>query len=477
MINEGATELIKMELGGLFGGRVIEDINKLIGLYEVYEKPESWDTFDGEVMDYTPTEKKVNYVKKLIDDQARFMLSETPELIINCEDPNNANIMNEYVQEVLDANLFDSKLVSAGRDCFIGGRVALKINASRIDKSLTVTFHPALEFVFEPSPRNDNELAKIIFFHQMNEETDKTKQRIWKQKYWLENGKCYLTEGVFDGLGKPIQIDFENYYIGLDFIPAYVILNSGLTGDLKGQSDVVEIRDNAKQYNRLTSEDIDTLRKGMNQIIVATDCDPDSLDNVAIKAGALWDIKTSRYGKDNARAVVDTIEANFGYDARMENTLSCLKGDMYDVLSIPYITIEDLKGAVTSGKGLEAIYWKQIIRCKEKFADWRPALQWMVNAIIKVTNEYQIFTLPQEENIKVKCNIRFPLPQDEEQEKQDDSTAVSMQLMSKKRYLMKWYNMTEEEADAELLQIMREEAMKNSVDLQTGVNNDDDDLE
>lgn len=470
-----ASQIIKMELGGLFGSRVLKDFNTIMGYYSLYDEPELWDQYDGEEMDYTPTTKTTNYVKKLIDDQARFMLSETPLLTINTENKDDAVVLNDYIEDVLDRNLFASKLVSAGRDCFIGGRVALKLYIDEHTQDINIQFYPALEFIYEPCEKNPNELRKIIFFHQMNEEDTRDKQRIWKQKYELdEAGRCLLTEGVYNGHGDPVPGEhlIENQVLQINFIPAYVILNSGLTGDLKGQSDVEDIKSNAVQYNKLSSIDIDTLIKGMNQIITLTDVEPDCFDYLANKAGAVWDLKTAKTAKDSARAVVNTIEANFGYSERIDKCVTGIKTDMHDLMSIPFITIEDLQGAITSGKGMEALYWKQIIRCKEKWADWKPALQWMIKAILELTETFGIAKLPSIDSVRVSAEIRFPLPQDTEKEKEEDANDVSNGVMSKKRYLMKWHNMTEEEAEAELIQIQKEASMLDSINNYSNLGSD-----
>ena len=128
-------------------------------------------------------------------------------------------------------------------------------------------FVPSLEFVYEPFEDRVDELKQIIFFHQMNQETDKSKQVIWKQKYEMVNGKCILNEGFYTGYGDLIETLAVNVDLKLTGIPAYVILNDGLSGDFKGESDVAEIFENAMNYNILASEDIDALKKVMNRTI------------------------------------------------------------------------------------------------------------------------------------------------------------------------------------------------------------------
>ena len=51
---------------------------------------------------------------------------------------------------------------------------------------------------------------------------------------------------------------------------------------------------------------------------------------------------------------------------------------------------------------------------------------------------------------------QYPLPEDEAEEKVIDLQEVNNQTMSKKSYMKKWRNLTDEEADQELEQIARE---------------------
>lgn len=446
------TQLFQMELGGLYGNELLKDMHEIINLYSIYEGPgQDWNTPIG--LDYTPTKKKTNYIKKLIKEEARFLFGKTPEFKIVSEQKDQAQDIENYINSVLKDNLFSDKLIKAARDCFIGKRVALKLNASK-DKGIKIMFVPSLEFVFETQDDNVDELKKIIFFYQTAPSEDKSKQRIWKQKYEMINGKCILDEGLYDGYGRLIQSYFEDYNTGLSAIPAYVIINDGLSGDLKGESDVKEILDNQRAYNILSSEDIDTLKKGMNQIIYGMDVDPDSIKNFKIAPGAFWDVQTDPVA-EGKQARIDTIANNFGYDTRIENTLNRMKNEMHDVLNIPNLSLEQLSGIMTSGKSMKALYWQLITRCEEKYMSWRPALEWMVKVIIEMALVYNLEKLPKIE-YEVAVENQYPLMEDEYEEKDYDMRQVNAQVMSRKSYIKKWLNIEEDIADEELKQIALE---------------------
>ena len=186
-----------MELGGLYGSEVIKEMNEIIKLYEVYDGPgQNW-IIDEQ--DYIPTKKKTNYIKKLIKEEARFLFGKAPTFTVQVEEDSlqgQAEEINKYIKNLLKRNLFEDKLIKGARDCFIGKRIAIKLHADTITKTIRIMFVPSLEFVYEPFEDRVDELKKIIFFHQLNASKLKQEQRIWKQKYEMVEGKCILNEGI-----------------------------------------------------------------------------------------------------------------------------------------------------------------------------------------------------------------------------------------------------------------------------------------
>ena len=451
--------IIMTELCGLYGNEVIKEMNEIIKLYDIYEGPgQDWIVDEK---DYTPTKKKTNYIKKLIKEEARFLFGKTPIFTVQVEDDKyqeQVEEINKYINKLLKDNLFEDKLVKGARDCFIGKRIVIKLHADTITKTIRVMFVPSLEFVYEPFEDRVDELKKIIFFHQMNQEQDKSKQIIWKQKYEMVDGKCILNEAFYNGNGDLLETLAVNVDLKLSGIPAYVILNDGLSGDLKGESDVEEILENGIAYNKLASEDLDALKKGMNRIIYGTDVDPEASKHFKLKPGAYWDVSTD-IASDGKQAQIGTIDTDFNYDTRMENTLNRIKSDMHEVLNIPMINNSDLQGMMTSGKSMKALYWQLITRCEEKMMSWRPALEWTIRAILEMNEVYSITTLPKLENFDVVVENQYPLQENEDEEMTLDLQKVNAQTMSRKTFIKKWTNVTDDIAEEELKQIQLEKQM------------------
>lgn len=454
-------EFVTAELAGLYGSAVLQEMNDILRLYDIYEGRENF-IDKSEEKDYTQTEKRTNLIKKLIKEESRFLFGKTPELYIQPKndtdaDKDKAGEINLYLNKILKDNLFSEKLVKGARDCFIGKRAAIKLYANQDTKEIRIMFLPSLEFIYESDEENPNELKKIIFFYQTNKEVEKDKQRIWKQKYEMIDGRCILNEGIYNGNGiliEPINVDVD---LQLSGIPCYVVINDGLSGDPFGESDVKELLDNQIQYNRLSSEDVDTLRKGMDRIIYGVDIDPEASEKFQLKPGAFWDVPTDPTA-EGKQAALGTIPTDFGYGDKIENSLKRIKSDMYEMLNIPMLSNDELKGMMTSGKTMKALYWQLITRCEEKMMAWRPALEWLIRAILEITEVYQIENLPQlDYTVTVENN--YPLQEDEDEEKTLDLQQVNAQAMSRKTFIKKWQGVTDDVADAEIRQIALEREM------------------
>ena len=454
-------EFVAAELTGLYGSAVLQEMNDILRLYDIYEGRENF-IDKSEEKDYTQTEKKTNLIKKLIKEESRFLFGKTPELYVQSKndtdtDKDKAEQINLYLDKILKDNLFSEKLVKGARDCFIGKRAAIKLYANQDTKEIRIMFLPSLEFIYESDEENPNELKKIIFFYQTNKEVEKDKQRIWKQKYEMIDGRCILNEGIYNGNGiliEPINVDID---LQLSGIPCYVIINDGLSGDPFGESDVKELLDNQIQYNRLSSEDVDTLRKGMDRIIYGVDIDPEASEKFKLKPGAFWDVPTDPTA-EGKQATLGTIPTDFNYGDKIENSLKRIKSDMYEMLNIPMLSNDELKGMMTSGKTMKALYWQLITRCEEKMMAWRPALEWLIRAILEITEVYQIEKLPQlDYTVTVENN--YPLQEDEDEEKTLDLQQVNAQAMSRKTFIKKWQGVTDDVADAEIKQIALEREM------------------
>lgn len=446
-------QILKDEMVGLFGDELLKDFSEIIDLYEYYEKKgQKWESNNTE---YERTTKITNYTKKLIDEQARFLFGKMPHFEVLTEDTEQSEELTKVIRKVFYHNNFESKLLKASKDALIGKRVAIKLNVK--NDRVKISCHNSLSFVFETEDDDIDDLKKIIFFAQLNNETDPKEQRLWKQKYEMLDGSCILTELIVNGCGEVVEYIHKDVDTELGFIPAVVLVNSSLTNDLKGVSEVDIVRENQDVYNLLTSDDIDALKFNMFPIIYTKNADEESLKNFRISPSSFIDLQSDiSQDKD---VELSKLESSFDYNAKLENTLDRIKKDMFEMMSVPLMSEDNLR-SLTSAKAIKAQYYQLIISTEEKFNEWKSALIGLVEMILKVYDK-KISPLDLDGYFSISFERELLLLEDEQEEKELDKDEVLNGLRSRKSYLEKWGSF--ETSDEELRQIAKErELLENS---------------
>jgi hypothetical protein len=222
-------QLLEAELQGVYGD-YLQKVSQIIKWYEIYDGEQEWDTATG--LDYEPTKKVTNIIKKLIDTRARFMFGRMPYFDIrpvqadakgSTTYQDQAQEKEDLLEKILKANKFHSKLLKARKDCSIGGKVAIKLWAHK-DQGLKIIFSPAMEFFPQFDLDDVDRLEKVLFVYALNNETVPEKQKVKKQVWEMQGNRCILNESTHDGKGNLISIEYQDYYTGLDFIPVIIIL-------------------------------------------------------------------------------------------------------------------------------------------------------------------------------------------------------------------------------------------------------------
>lgn len=444
-------------------------MTKIIEYYKVYTEGAEF-LAEGARGDYIPADLKYMTAASLIDKQARFLFSKKPDIVIDvgednisCEGNKENTVYQDVIDAVMNANNLNSQLIQAARDCFIGGRVACLLNFN--DDGIKLQFIPSLEFIYDMDEKTDK-LNKIIVFYIIKDSNDKREQRLYKKKYWLQNGYCYVEESIYDGSGNLIEVIIPETKTLFTYIPAAVIKNGGLIGDMNGESEIARLVNGEKWINKISNADMDSLRQSMNPVRYTVDMENGSTKNLSIAAGSYWDLQTDTT-KENAKGEVGVLETAMNYANPLDITVKRIKNAMHELVDVPNVTEMEMR--LASGKTLKAIYWGLIVRCDEKFIAWRSALTHIVNSIIEGirlypngAKKYLSGKFP-DISYTVKIDNQYPLPEDEQEEKAIDLSEVNNQTMSKKAYMMKWRSLTDNEADDELKQIALErELLDNS---------------
>lgn len=460
--------LINAEIDGS-AKDTLDELTRICKYYKVYKKGASF-TVEGSNGDYVPATLKYKMAASLINKEARFLFAEPPDITVEpkgdvgkiTEDAKKAlTVLNDLVKTVLDKNNFEEALIKAAKDCFIGKRVAGVVNFNEED-GVTVTFLPSTQFIYDTKVGNPNVLTKFVCFIIVKDSITLSEKRIFKKKFELgEDGVVYLEEAMYDGAGGLLEEVTEYQPTLLTSIPASIFINDGLTGEADGESEIDILEDYEKWYSKLSNADIDAERKSMNPTKYTVDMDSRSTKSLSTAAGALWDLGSDQ-NLDNGHPAVGILEPGMNYSDALKTSLDRIKTVGYEQVDMPNITLESMQGAITSGKALKAIYWPLIVRCKEKMKMWGPQLRSLADIIIQgamvypncVTRYINDTLVPVDYEIKVEQNT--PLPEDETEEKTMDLSEVDSKVMSRKSYMKKWRNLTDDEVQEELEQIALE---------------------
>ena len=309
-------------------------------------------------------------------------------------------------------------------------------------------------------------LTKIVAFFVEIEASNNVEKRIRKKTYWLEDdGYCWVEEILYDGLGVKKEDLVPAKQTKFKYIPAVVILNDGLTNDIRGESEIEDYAKYEQYYSKLMNSDFDAERKSMNPIRYTVNASQESTANLSIGPGAFWDIQSDSNGVDMANASVGQMESSMSYSSALASTLDRIDNEMHSLGSVPNIESDKLQGVITSGKTLKALYWPLIVRCDEKMQTWGAAAEFIAKCIFdgatlypKVVQYYTNEDLPIVE-VDITVANNYALPEDEQDEKNIDLAEVSAQTMSRASYMKKWRKLTDKEVMSELEQIALEQEM------------------
>lgn len=448
--------VLKGELEGLLSSE-LSRVSRINRYYDIYQGKQGWSVNSD--LAYRPAQKITNWTRKLINKKARFMFGIEPyfnfQSVEGGASEDEATVKERLLKDILDSNKWHAKLLKARKDCSIGGKIAIRLWADK-NEGLRLFFSPAQEFIDIYDLDDTDSLKRVVFFYSLNDDMDKSKQRIKKQVWFLEDGKCYVDERTFDGYGKVLSVEFDNYFNGLDFIPVVVIRNGGLTGELSGESDVDILWSNQDAYNRLSSDDLDALKFQMFGQDVFTDVSEASLDNLVIAPGAMIDLRTDPSTPLERCANVSRLESSFSYSSKYEQSLNEIKNAMYELLDVPNTSLSELKGMMASGKSMKAAFWDLMAVCDEDWTEWEPALKSLVEYIFRIVAFYNLYDSKSiaEYNTILTIERQYPIQEDSIEDRKMDLEEVISQVRSKYSYIKKWSEI--DDTDSEIERILED---------------------
>lgn len=461
---------------------------ELLDIFEFYKTYKEGASFvaQGTNGDYVASNIKYKIAKTLIDKEARFMFSKTPDITIkgdSVEDIQKEQIeqYQRLVDKVLKKSKFKKNLLQGAKDCFIGKRIACLTDIS-VEDGIVVHFYDALQFYYETEYGTDR-LTKFISFENVQESKNNADKRFLVNKYEDVKGTIYMSSVLYDGAGKAINELIKLTETDLKEIPVVVIFNDGTLHEKRGISEIEDLKDIESGYSKLANADIDSEGKGMNPIRYTVDMNHETTKGLSSSAGSYWDLESNQ-NVDEPKTMIGVLAPQMNHTEAVKETLNRMKTTMYGMLDVPNISEETLVGSITSGKALRALYWSLEVRCDEKLMTWIPALETIVNHIISIAlsnteivkSVYGITDLNQiEYDVLIENN--YALMDDEQEEKDTDMAEINSNAMSRKSYIKKWRpEMTDKQIDEELMQIAVELNMFDSLSMNQQVQSKLDDI-
>ena len=496
---------IDKSLLGLYSNdrRFIEELREVKQYYEFYEgrvwTPEDdfnddrgqlWRVKDR---DYKPTREVRNITKKLMKKQKRFMTAVQPDIILSSVDDTDKDRIEDkriLLDRILDNGKFWNKFSKAFLDCTIGKRVLLVMSIDEEDECCPIKFrfYTMPEFTYEYDPNDSDKLLKVQIAYQDKDTVGKIQQEQRWHK-WIyemrEDGYCWCTYEIVDGTNtiafvevpvspqineeveaEKTQVELhEEWNTMLTQLPCKVIFNDGLTGDIRGASDVKDLMDMATDYNKTVSDYRDALRFKMFEQPVFIDADSTSLQNIKIAPNAIIDLKSDPTLGDGSSsssiAKAQMLSSTFNFQAAADAYLERLKKDMYECMDQP---LPESLVNVASGKALRMLNDDLISRCEEKWQEWDEAILWLLDLIETVVVEGGYYKdLPNIEcmSLETTCvlNHNYPIPDDEAETKEIAIKEVEAQVRSHQSYIREFGS--QNEADKEFEEILEEVDMIN----------------
>lgn len=461
---------------------------ELLDIFEFYKTYKEGASFvaQGTNGDYVASNIKYKIAKTLIDKEARFMFSKTPDITIkgdSVEDIQKEQIeqYQRLVDKVLKKSKFKKNLLQGAKDCFIGKRIACLTDIS-VEDGIVVHFYDALQFYYETEYGTDR-LTKFISFENVQESKNNADKRFLVNKYEDVKGTIYMSSVLYDGAGKAINELIKLTETDLKEIPVVVIFNDGTLHEKRGISEIEDLKDIESGYSKLANADIDSEGKGMNPIRYTVDMNHETTKGLSSSAGSYWDLESNQ-NVDEPKTMIGVLAPQMNHTEAVKETLNRMKTTMYGMLDVPNISEETLVGSITSGKALRALYWSLEVRCDEKLMTWIPALETIVNHIISIAlsnteivkSVYGITDLNQiEYDVLIENN--YALMDDEQEEKDTDMAEINANAMSRKSYIKKWRpELTDKQIDEELMQIAVELNMFDSLSMNQQVQSKLDDI-
>ena len=182
---------------------IFTEFTEIRTYYGAYNEGAEFSIISGK--NYEPPMLAYRKIKALIDKEARFLFSKSPDFTVKSVLDDNINdnleaisLLQKLIDQVLQDNSVKNNLTQAARDCFIGKRIAIMCNFNA--EGVQINLIPSLNFVYTTDKYG--KLIKIVGYFMLRDSVVSKDKRVYRKKYWMQDGYCWVEETEHDGNGK-----------------------------------------------------------------------------------------------------------------------------------------------------------------------------------------------------------------------------------------------------------------------------------
>jgi len=341
-------------------------------------------------LDYDPTRYATNYFKSFIKRKARWQMggqhgiSVAPRQIDNVIDsvkpdytPSPAQAAeNKRAEEyerllyrIWRENKMREKLLQAARDRLIAGRVGCKIMFNPNTGKIKWVFRPDTEII---PVYSDDDFEDLIACHFVTFKTIDSVEYIQKQTFSLENGECYLEEGLYDLDLELHRTITAKQSMDIDFIPVVLFPVSDLSGEASDSSEIDDMKEQTDVLNKLNEDAIDSLKFEMFSMTAFLNVPEGTIDKVRIEPGGAVEAKGAM---DGAQPDIKKIEGGFRWKEAFKDQYSRVKAALHEITSLPQIVPQELNFGGLNADALHVLFQEIIQETEEHWLSWGPRLE------------------------------------------------------------------------------------------------------
>jgi hypothetical protein len=487
------------------GQNEVERIQKEIALYKRYDgETNVWSDYTKPAdLDYEPTKLTIGYQRKLIDTIAAWQFEKEPKVNVPpdvIDDPalmvtpgyapstaqqaenSRAKAKERLLTWAWDDNRMHEKLLKAAKDRSISQTgVYTRLHYDKRRGDIRVFFHPSIEVIAVHDPWDIDKLDEVHFIAYLDEDLTK----LWKLSYYLvwkgdeDTGAydCEIEEAVYDEGLTVTEQRVKRQSMGLDFIPVVHIPTDGLTGQIRGYSDLERMNDIADEIDRKLSDYSDALRFEMFAITLLMNVEEDPANPLKTAPSAKWNLGSA--GSEEGQPDAKRLESGFKFKDAIESYLDRMYEALHEISEVPVVNTAEMRTGGINDMALKLLFAAIISKTQRSWITWQSRLQTLNEYILrymKARQEHPRFKYDRELMAQLdgyyysEIIFGLPLPQDQSALVTQLGEEIAIQIESIKGAITR---SGKENAEAKLMEILAERnLMRQSQDPYAGADED-----